>query len=84
MPSRRRDGDRVKQPVVEKEIVHQLVPEDGAAEDIGVAVAIMDMSADRRDQLFPDLGKVIVDNEVEIPGSCLSLNVTSAPAPELE
>jgi hypothetical protein len=73
-----------KQPVVEKEIIDQLVPEDGIAEDIGVGVAIMDMAADRREKLFPDLRKIIVDYEVEISEGRLSLNVTSAPVPELE
>ena len=72
-----------KQPVVEKEIIDQLVPEDGSAEDIGVGVAIMDMAADRREKLYPDLRKIIVDYEVEISGGRLSLNVTSAPVPEV-
>jgi hypothetical protein len=73
-----------KQPVVEKEIVDHLVPEDGSAEAIGVAVDIMDTAADRREKLFPDLRKIIVDYEVEITGGRLTLNVTSAPIPDLD
>ena len=46
---------------------------------IGVAVDIMDMAADCREKLFPDLRKIIVDHEVEIAGGRLTLNVTSAP-----
>ena len=44
----------------------------------------MDMAADRREKLFTDLRKIIVDYEVEISEGRLSLNVTSAPVPELE
>ena len=73
-----------KQPVVEKEIIDLLVPEDGSAEAIGVAVQIMDTAADRRKKLFPDLRKIIVDYEVEIAGGRLTLNVTSAPIPALD
>lgn len=73
-----------KQPVVEKEIVDHLVPEDGSAEAIGVAVDIMDTAGDRREKLFPNLRKIIVDHEVEISGGRLTLNVTSAPAPDLD
>ncbi len=71
------------QPALEKEIIDLLVPEDGSAEAIGVAVHIMDTAADRREKLFPDLRKIIVDHEVEIAGGRLTLNVTSAPIPDL-
>ena len=72
-----------KQSVVEKEILDCLVPEDGSAEAIGVAVDIMDTAAKRREKLFPDLCKIIVDHEVEIAGGNLTLNVTSAPVPDV-
>ena len=72
-----------KQPALEKEIIDHLVPEDGSAEAIGVAVHIMDAAADRREKLFPDLRKIIVDHEVEISGGRLTLKVTSAPIPDL-
>ena len=72
-----------KQPALEKEIIDHLVPEDGSAEAIGVAVHIMDTAAERRETLFPDLRKIIVDHEVEIAGGRLTLNVTSAPVPDL-
>ncbi len=72
-----------KRPVVEKEVIDRLVPEDGSGESIGVAVQIMDMAADRREKLFPDLRKVIVDFDVEISGDSLNLNVTSAPVPDV-
>ena len=72
-----------KQPVVEKEIIGLLVPEDGSAEAVGVAVDIMDTAADRREKLFPDLRKIIVDHEVNISGGRLTLNVTSAPVPHV-
>ena len=68
-----------KQPALEKEIIDILVPEDGSAEAIGVAIDIMDTAGDRREKLFPDLRKIIVDHEVEISGGRLTLNVTSAP-----
>ena len=72
-----------KWPVVEKEIIDHLVPEDGSGEAIGVAVQIMDAAAARRDKLFPDLRKIIVDYEVEISGDSLNLNITSAPVPDV-
>ncbi|HUT94263.1 MAG TPA: hypothetical protein VMY37_32690 [Thermoguttaceae bacterium] len=72
-----------QQPALEKEIIDHLVPEDGSAEAIGVAVDIMDTAADRREKLFPDLRKIIVDYEVEISDGRLTLNVTSAPIPDL-
>ena len=72
-----------KRPALEKEIIDILVPEDGSAEAIGVAVQIMDAAAARRDKLFPDLRKIIVDYEVEISGDSLNLNITSAPVPDV-
>lgn len=73
-----------KQAVVEKEILDQLVPEDGSGEAIGMAVRIMDTAAERRQMMFPDHRKVIVDHEVEIVDGNLTLNVTSAAAPEVD
>jgi len=73
-----------KQPPIEKEIIDRLVPADGSAEAVGVAVHIMDTAAERREKLFPDLRKIIVDYEVEIAGGRLTLNVTSAPIPDLD
>lgn len=73
-----------KQAVVEKEILDQLVPHDGSGEAMGMAVHIMDTAAERRETMFPDLRKVIVDHEVEIVGGNLTLNVTSAAVPEVD
>ena len=73
-----------KQAVVEKEILDQLVPQDGSGEPMGMAVHIMDTAAERRETMFPDLRKVIVDHEVEIVGGNLTLNVTSAAAPKVD
>jgi hypothetical protein len=73
-----------KQAVVEKEILDQLVPQDGSGEAMGMAVHIMDTAAERRETMFPDLRKVIVDHEVEIVGGNLTLNVTSAAVPEVD
>ena len=72
-----------KQPTLEKEIIDLLVPEDGSGAAIGVAVDIMDRAADRREKLFPEIRKIIVDYEVEIGDGRLTLNVTSAPVPEV-
>ena len=38
---------------------------------------------ERREKFFPDLREIIVDYEVEIGGGRLTLNVTSAPIPDL-
>ena len=72
-----------KQPLVEKDLIDAFVPNDGSAQAIGVAVEIMDIIAERRLKLFPDLRKIIVDHEVEIVGGRLTLSVSSAPIPDL-
>ena len=55
------------------------MPKDGNAE----AVEVMDIIAERRKKLFPDLRKIIVDYEEKIGGGRLTLNVSSAPIPHL-
>jgi len=72
-----------KQCLVEKDLIDAFVPKNGIAEDVGVAVHAMDLIADRRDKLFPDVRKIIVDYDVEISDGRLTLNVTSAPIPDL-
>ena len=72
-----------KQPLVENDLINAFVPKDGSAEAVGVAVEVMDIIAERRQKLFPDLRKIIVDYEVEIGGGRLTLNVSSAPIPDL-
>ena len=73
-----------KRSIVEKDLIDCFVPKDGSAEAIGVVVEVMDLVAERREKLFPDLQKVIVDYEVEIAGGRLTLNVSSARIPNLE
>src|SRR5208283_4964632 len=72
-----------KQPIIEKDLIDIFVPKDGSALAVGVAIDFMDMVADQRNKLFPDLRKIIVDYDVVISGSRLTLNVTSAPIPDL-
>ena len=72
-----------KQPIIEKELIDCFVPKDGSAESVGVVAQIMDTVAERREELFPDLRKVIVDYELDISGDRLTLNVTSASIPDL-
>jgi hypothetical protein len=72
-----------KQPRIEQDLIDCFVPKDGNAEDVGVAVEIMEIVAERKERLFPDLRKIIVDYELEISGPKLTLNVTSAPIPNL-
>ena len=71
-----------KQPSIEKDLIDCFVPKDGSAEDVGVAVQIVDFVAERREKLFPHLHKLVVDYELDISGGRLTLNVTSAPIPE--
>ena len=73
-----------KQPMIEKDLINAFVPKDGSAEAVAVTMEIMDMMVERREKLFPDLHKIIVDYEVEIGGGRLTLNVTSAPVPDLD
>jgi hypothetical protein len=72
-----------KQPLIEKELIDSFVPNDGNAADVGVAVQIMDMVVERRQRLFPDLRKIIVDYECSVSGGRLTLEVRSAPIPDL-
>ena len=72
-----------KQPLIEKDLIDVFVPKDGSAEAVGVAVEVMDIIAERRQKLFPDLRKIIVDHEVTIAGGRLTLAVSSAPIPDL-
>jgi len=73
-----------KQPLIEKDLVDAFVPKDGSAEAVGVAVEVMDFIAERRQKLFPDLRKIIVDHQVQIGGGRLTLTVSSAPIPDLD
>ena len=72
-----------KQPIIEKDLIDCFVPKDGSAEAVGVAVEVMDLIAERRDKLFPDLRKIILDYEAEISDGRLKLDVTSAPIPDV-
>ena len=54
-----------KQPLIEKDLIDAFVPREGNAEDVGVAVQIMDLISERRQKLFPDVRKIVVDYEVE-------------------
>ena len=72
-----------KQPLIENDLINAYVPKDGSAEAVGVAVEVMDIVAEQRQKLFPDLRKIIVDYDVEIVGGRLTLNVSSAPIPNL-
>ncbi len=65
-------------------MIDAFVPKDGSAEAVAAAMEIMDMMAERREKLFPDIRKIIVDYEVEIGGGRLTLNVSSAPIPDLD
>ena len=72
-----------KQPLIEKDLIDSFVPKEGNAEDVGVAVQIMDMVVERRERLFPDLRKIVVDYTCSISGGRLTLEVRSAPIPNL-
>ncbi|MCY2994360.1 MAG: hypothetical protein NTY19_41785 [Planctomycetota bacterium] len=72
-----------KQPLIEKDLINSFAPKDGNAEDVGVAVQIMDTMVERRERLFRDLRKIIVDYECSISGGRLTLEVRSAPIPKL-
>ena len=72
-----------KQRLVERDLINAFLPKDGSAEAVGVAVELMDIIAERRQKLFPDLRKIIVDYELDISSGRLTLNVSSAPIPDL-
>ena len=68
---------------MEKDLIDCFVPKDGSVEAIGVALEFMEIVADRRKTLFPDLRMVIVNYDLIISDGRLTLNVTSAPIPDL-
>ena len=72
-----------KQPLIEKDLIDSFVPKGGNAEDVGVAVEMMDMIVERREKLFPGLRKIAVDYKCTISGGRLTLEVSSAPIPKL-
>ena len=71
-----------KQPRIEKDLIDCFVPKDGSAESVGLAILIMDIVGERREKLFPDLRKIIMDYDLDISDGRLTLNVTSAPIPD--
>ena len=73
-----------EQPHIEKDLISAFVPKGGMAEDIGVALHIMDLIADRREELFPEIRKIIVDYEVVIANHRLTLGITSATLPKID
>ncbi len=72
-----------KQPLIEKDLIDAFVPKDGSAEAVGVAVEMMDFIAERRQEIFPDLRKIVVDYHLAIGGGRLTLHVSSAPIPNV-
>ena len=72
-----------KQPTIEKDLIDCFVPKDGSAEAVDMAIEVMDDVVEQREKLFPDVQKIIVDYEAEISGGRLTLNVASAPIPDL-
>ena len=72
-----------KQPIIERELIDCFVSEDLSAESIGVVAHFMNTVAERRKELFPDLRKIIVDYELDISDGQLTLNVSSAPVPDV-
>lgn len=72
-----------KQPSVETDLINRFVPKDGNAEDVGMAIQVMDFIADRREKLFPDLRNIVVDYKLDISGGRLTLNVSSSSIPNL-
>jgi hypothetical protein len=72
-----------KQPLIEKDLIDAFLPKDGMAADMGTATDLLDVIVERRKRLFPDVCKIIVDYKVVIGDGALTLNVTSAPIPDL-
>ncbi|MHB8974926.1 MAG: hypothetical protein ACYC4N_31240 [Pirellulaceae bacterium] len=72
-----------KQPLIEKDLIDAFVPKDGMAADMGTATDLLDVIVERRKKLFPDVRKIIVDYKMVIGDGGLTLNVTSAPIPDI-
>ena len=53
------------------------------AEAVGVAIEVMDLVAEQRAKLFPNLRKIILDYDAEIGDGRLKLDVTSSPIPDI-
>jgi hypothetical protein len=72
------------QPLIEKDLINSFVPKDGNAEDVGVAVQIMDMVIERREsRREPDRHRRLrpqprPDAQAEAPASPQSVNSRSS------
>jgi hypothetical protein len=70
-----------EQPAIEEKMLECLLSNDGSAEDLGAAAHMMNLIAERRQQLFPHLRKFIIDYELDCSGGRMNLNVVSSPMP---
>ena len=73
-----------QQPIIEKDLIDCFVPKQGSAEAVAVAMEIMDGIANRREKLFPDYRKIVLDYDLKMANGHLTLNVTSAPIPDID
>lgn len=69
---------------IEKDLIEAFLPKGGLAEGIGEALQIMDLIAEQREALFPELRKIVVDYEVVIANRSLTLSTRSATIPKLD
>ena len=70
-----------EQPRIEKDLIEAFVPKERMGEDIGVTLHIKELIGERREELFPELRKIVVDYEVVIADGRLTLSTTSATLP---
>ncbi len=61
------------------EMIDTLSPEVGEADTVGSILYISELIAERQKKYFPDLKRVIVDYELIVSDSDITLNISSAP-----
>ena len=68
-----------RQDALEREVIDTLVPPDGDAELVGAVIQALDMVEERRQKLFPNLRRVVVNYDLQVSEGRVALNIVSAP-----
>jgi len=66
-----------RQAAMEKEMIDTLVPPDGDAEQVGTIIQALDIIEERRERLFPNLRRFVVDYDLQVSEGRVALNVIS-------
>ena len=66
-----------RQAAMERDIINTLVPPDGDAEQVGTIIQAIEIVDERRNKLFPNLRRFVVDYDLKMSEGRVALNVLS-------